>query len=277
MKFTREDVKGLDIDTYLDWLETLPREVIISTIKRSIAEKRLPWIQWRQHYWDIQYPYKEKKIYELYCSLSNKKIEELKKDIEYGEKLKSYIHCLLLWSGKEDALNVKSLFETDETILIKDLSNSKASGYAELAKIYATTCYETYQKEYEQKQQFNSNAKEKELKRLENIDFKYAKYIEDGEAIPSFYMQDFTKSADEIGTLLYFKQLAIDEPKNDTGNGLTCLEKLRLLKSIGVFELPFFSIDPTKEGNSEREQSRILSKVLEYNEDNIRKALKKVR
>ena len=59
---------------------------------------------------------------------------------------------------------------------------------------------------------------------------------------------------------------------------LSMNDKLNMLKDIGMFSLPFFSVNPLdKERPSEREQSRFLSKVLECNEDNIRKALKKVR
>lgn len=121
--------------------------------------------------------------------------------------------------------------------------------------------------------------KEDKIQEYENKDFLVLDYLKNGLIYKPVFADDNIKCCQEIGELLFYKFLVSNEVQTESIklNETTQREKLDKLKNIGVFDLDFFSVDPRRNGVSQRKQASFLASIIGGNETNIRNYLAKIR
>lgn len=277
MKITREQIKDIDILDYVDWLVKYPYEVACCSYECALAQSML------DIYEDLfivstlkDYYSGKADLTEIYEELVLKTRDELyevvNEDRKYIKDL--YILVSIILNRPEDRyfdlLDEYGVFEIIDILfdsfLVRDLDYRMDFFKQEYSKLKDS---------FSNKPVISSAYICLELGKIENIDFKCLDSVISYEIINSFFKKYFAEPIKELALLAYYKDLYVllkDEPKEP--KELSLLDKMKKLKEIGVFELPYFS---GKDGcgyiNSDRKKSRLLSDLLGYHEETIRKVL----
>ncbi|WP_291600851.1 hypothetical protein [Bacteroides sp.] len=282
MKVNRNDIGCYDLQGYIDWLIGLPTDLIIDMSDLELLKMREKDLVLRAWKWHSYFLRTEKKSihYPKYEKIYADTIKYIRSEIQKREKSEETLRYFALCTNIEDLQQENGVvkFKSNEEyidLIINSNIRSNVKVAEKLIEVWRNACWETLEEK-----KFDSKRYEKEISKYEQINFPVMDYLENNTIDARIYLDRNFEVCQELAELLFYKELVTGE-KNVEHINKDCLsmnDKLNMLKDIGMFSLPFFSVNPLdKERPSEREQSRFLSKVLECNEDNIRKALKKVR
>lgn len=282
MIVNREDIAKLDIIGYIEWLAEYPKMLVLDVLELECAKidvTDLAVRKWNWHCYEIQsirigenFEY----WYNIFCRLCTEKIEQKKIIIDKKKSSRTELGNLLLMYN---TISVDESIHLDSENLIKKLDESNLEAYGITCKKLAYSLVDVF-KEDINKKKFDSGRIERKIREFEERDFSALEHIINSTPYMPFYSSDVSLylCAYELAELIFYKELVCGETENvQQQNILSMSERLVMLKDVGLFDLPYFSINPRTAKVSEREQSKLLAKILGCNEDNIRKAIRKVR
>lgn len=287
MKINREDIKELRITEYAEYIFEQPYKIyndIMELAQLREVEKRHALAKWNFHTFYISDKYKSDGFlehYKVYGELFEKWHASFKAKVKPLEEQSTEAFTTLATAGVYPFKECRMLGEWE---LIDLLDSCDINKWAKFAEVFYNGALTVFKENLDRKKSFDNKAEIREIERLENKDFDFVDCMVDGLSCVGILNKGAEvamKLADTLAELTFYKELVngrdIAGQKGDN-NKFTTLDKLKMLKSIGMFELDFFSINPLNENaNSKREQARFLSKILETNETNIRNWLDKLR
>jgi hypothetical protein len=211
MKISIEEIKKLNIISYIDYLAKTVSNIEMAVYSLPFYQEQHDILRLRQEQWISYYLEKGKtndSRFEKYKDLSKIKINDLDEKIE---------------EAKNDLLNVvqlitdKKQFEIltsniNDSVIEKCLRMAKTIDFRELKNCHATynnlfeASVEKDKKEILKKLQFNENALSDKLKELENTDFAFVEFLKNGTFCKSYF--DSYKVCTELATLEFYKWLA---------------------------------------------------------------------
>lgn len=273
MKFSIDEIKGFDIVEYVDYVFNLPNRLHENIVSAKNAFERHVHARFVLFRYSLENGISDgfMKHYRRYETFIGRELKKREAEIEKYIDEAKYI---LISSGNIEAVSYSDKEILDKLLDIKFLS----SVYG--AEAYFKASLEVEREKMLTLERFDNNAIVNKMKELSETEFKHLSVLKDGRPCTGFFniAKISIELAEELAMLTFYKELVCGEIDNVQQNGtLSMIERLTMLKGIGLFDLPYFSIDPRTAKVSEREQSKFLAKILECNEDNIRKAIRKVR
>ena len=314
MKANRKEIQTFDIQGYLDDISsTLSLYNACNDIDQYVST--LCKLEERKEYWEtyffitcVEKQLPISKHYFKFSEMIDNEIKNIKRDWLFAEKKADYaceVAAYLGFTGETNSTKCKDFLKEyfegwDFNIVVDFIQDQKDSILYDI----------------QYKGRFYSSYKEKVLAKFENTNYNILDFIENGEIYTPVYNIDTNKVfayinlgeyyedieenefIKECAELLAFQELTKNTEKVNTENQsknnislnpekkeedsylefTSVKEKMLMLDSIGVFNLPYFDINPTNEkAISQRAQSRFLAKILDKSEPNIRKCLSAIR
>lgn len=286
MKVNRNQIKNYDIEKYVEWIVNLPDDLVF-----NISE----WLRFKhiETYLSIR-KYKSRIRNERfrkdnenaeYRFFYEKMLLRVKEEITAHDKTEQ-LFTFMVVMGLMERKNIEYLQaggKHDYQLYIDKIKESRIFNNAYAAKEFIKTCFEVCKDVFlnDNRALFISEEERKEdkIKEYENKDFLVLDYLKNGLIYKPVFADDNIKCCQEIGELLFYKFLVSNEVQTESIklNETTQREKLDKLKNIGVFDLDFFSVDPRRNGVSQRKQASFLASIIGGNETNIRNYLAKIR
>lgn len=292
MKANRNQIQSYDIKGYVEWLVNLP-EYLIFNVGEWLRLKHIKgYLSLRD--WKLSLYFESLKNdkakapfpkYDEYKEFYRKMLLRVKKEMsEYDktEQLFTFV-AVMGFIGQKDLECLKAGGKHDYKLYIDNIRESSILRNTYIAKEFIETWFEVSKDMFfgDNRALFVSEEKRKEekIQEYENTDFAVLEYLKNGVIYPQVFADDNIKCCQEIGELLFYEFLVSDKAQTESIkiNEPTQREKLDKLKSIGVFDLDFFSVDPRKNGLSQRKQASFLASIIGGNETNIRNYLAKIR
>lgn len=292
MKVNRIQIQSYDVEKYVKWMVNLPTDLVYNVgewLRLRHIEVYLSLRKYKSRlYFESIRNDKGKALsfnYDKYNGFYEKMLLLVKKEIlahDQTERLFMFMVVMGFMEQKElECLEAGR--KHDYQLYIDKIKESSIIKNAYVAKEFIRTCFEVSKDVFlnDDRALFinEERRKEEKIQEYENTDFPVLEYLKNGLIYTPVFADYNIKCCQEIGELLFYKFLVSDEvqTENMKPNEPTQREKLDKLKSIGVFDLDFFSIDPRKNGASQREQARFLASIIGGNETNIRNYLAKMR
>lgn len=292
MKADRNQVQSYDIEGYVKWITNLPINLICDVrewLRLRHIEDYLSLRKYKSHlrFESIRND-KEKALsfeYDKYNGFYEKMLLLVKQEMLAHDKTEQLFTFMLVLGliGKKDIEYLQAGGKCDYKLYIDKIIESSILKNTDSVKDLIKTFFEVSKDKFlsDNRALFVSEERRKEekIQEYENTDFPVLEYLKDGLIYTPVFADDNIKCCQEIGELLFYKFLVSDEVQAESLklNEPTQRKKLDKLKSIGVFDLDFFSVDPRKKGVSQREQARFLASIIGGNETNIRNYLAKMR
>lgn len=280
MRVDKEEIQGLKVVEYVNRLSGLPSMLCNKAEEadfiRFKSDRYAIWA-WKWHVYSVNteksstFGYWYAKFQELY----KQKQAQLKDDLESIGHLYDDLLKIALSAG----VLCEVIPEKKDIEIASMLMKARIDTHSQTKIEVFDLLLDDKRSKLERMKLFNENCVQDEIKRFENIDFKCVESIKQNEIYSLFYSNDWLSAIDELAELAFYKELIAGEyeEKGNEKSPLSMVDKLKMLKDVGLFGLSYFSINPQTATISEREQSRFLSKLLGANDVNIRKRLKEIR
>lgn len=284
MKIDRQKIKGLCIEEYAKRVFKSPSKLYCDMAKLWVLKtsiRRHTLAVERFHYFSISDSPKSDgflRHYEKYSECFGRWAFAQRGKIEELDKSRTEALTVLALTGVYPFNKCESL---DEREILNLLNECKILDNVKFAEYYYNTTLSYYIDRQSKLSEFDNNATNNELERLESKDIIIADYLVSDTPCFDLLCKDTTttiKVADELAELAYYKTLVSDNEyveEQKSNNKRTISQRLDLLESLGVFTLPAFQIDIRKTDNSIRNICRLLSNILNEPIESIRAATKR--
>lgn len=292
MKADRNQIQNYNISKYIEWLISFPTDLVYNISEWLRLRHIEDYLSLRKYksrlYFESIRNDKEKALsfnYDKYNGFYEKMLLLVKKEMLAHDKTE-HLFSFMVVSGlmkQKDLECLQAGGKHDYRLYIDKIRESSILKNTYAAKKIIETWFEVSKEMFlnDNRALFVSEERRKEekIQEYENTDFHVLEYLKNGLIYTPVFADDNIKCCQEIGELLFYKFLVSNEVQTESIklNEPTQREKLDKLKNIGVFDLDFFSVDPRRNGVSQRKQASFLASIIGGNETNIRNYLAKIR
>lgn len=292
MKADRNQIQNYNISKYIEWLISFPADLVYNISEWLRLRHIEDYLSLRKYksrlYFESIRNDKEKALsfnYDKYNGFYEKMLLLVKKEMLAYDKTE-HLFSFMVVSGlmkQKDLECLQAGGKHDYRLYIDKIRESSILKNTYAAKKIIETWFEVSKEMFlnDNRALFVSEERRKEekIQEYENTDFHVLEYLKNGLIYTPVFADDNIKCCKEIGELLFYSFLVSDEVQTEKIklSEPTQREKLDKLKSIGVFDLDFFSVDPRGKLPSQREQARFLASIIGGHEANIRKYLYNMR
>lgn len=209
MKITREQLRNIDIEAYIDFIETQCKKIEIATISLPILKERYELLhlnKWNWHCYFIQSG-KYSIWYSLYQDLIDAKIKKIKAQSEESEKA---LGGAMLLSDPAQIVAIINKHSSDPSIEIaENIDYKKIRSRLQEMRLLFETSIGCDLEAINNKLCFDKGAIDREIAKAENEDFKYLDWMLDGQ-ICRQYIYD-NQVVFEFARLEFLHRLALGE------------------------------------------------------------------